>query len=190
MDKKYYKLVVLGEGRVGKTSLTLRYCNGEFDDNQISTNNASYLEKNVTLDNDETVSISIWDTAGQEKFNALAPMYYRDALGAIIVYDITFKESFDKVQKWIAELKQFGGKDIFLVVAGNKCDLENKRQINKQDAENFAKSQGAHHFQVSAKADVGIDEMFQCLVKDPKNDTLGDFIQLIKRMKKKNTALW
>jgi len=110
---------MLGEGRVGKTSLTLRFCNDHFDGNQESTINASYLEKNVTTASNENVTVAIWDTAGQEKFHALTPLYYRDALGAIIVYDITFKESFDRVQKWIEELKQYGGKDMIIAIAGN-----------------------------------------------------------------------
>lgn len=118
---------MLGEGRVGKTSLTVRYCNNNFDEDQPSTYNAAYLEKTIVLDNNHQKNLAIWDTAGQEKFHALAPMYYKDAVGAIIVYDITFKESFDKVQKWILELKEFAQKKIVICIAGNKCDMESMR---------------------------------------------------------------
>jgi Ras-related protein Rab-21 len=101
------------------------------------------------------------DTAGQEKFNSLTPLYYRDAQGAVLVYDITFRESFDKVQKWITELKTFCDKEIVIAVAGNKSDKESERQIKLADAENYAQSFGARHFTTSAKTGKGIDEMFQ-----------------------------
>jgi Ras-related protein Rab-21 len=79
--------------------MSLKYVDGSFDDNQESTINASYLEKSVTLGNGKVVRLAIWDTAGQEKYNAIAPVYYRDAYGAIIVYEITSAESFDKVEQ-------------------------------------------------------------------------------------------
>jgi len=85
------------------------------------------LEKDIIMKSGIKKKLAIWDTAGQEKFNALAPMYYRDALGAIIVYDITFKESFDKVNKWISELRQFADSKIVVCIAGNKSDNENMR---------------------------------------------------------------
>ena len=96
---------MLGEGRVGKTSLTLRYVKGQFDINEESTMNADFLEKPIELGMGRNVLAAIWDTAGQEKFRALAPMYYRDASGAVLVYDITFRESFSRVVNWVKELR-------------------------------------------------------------------------------------
>ena len=87
-----YKIVLLGEGRVGKTSILLRYTRGEYSDKQVSTLQASYLDKKVTIGQDDMV-LSIWDTAGQERFHALGPIYYRDADGALFVYDITGRRS-------------------------------------------------------------------------------------------------
>jgi Ras-related protein Rab-21 len=95
------KVVILGEGRVGKTSLLLRYVKGEFSDKQESTFNASYLDKEVRNSREEVVKLSLWDTAGQEIFNSITPIYYREADAALVVYDITFAESFNKVQKWM-----------------------------------------------------------------------------------------
>ena len=87
-----YKIVLLGEGRVGKTSILLRYTRGEYSDKQVSTLQTSYLDKKVTIGQDDMV-LSIWDTAGQERFHALGPIYYRDADGALLVYDITGRRS-------------------------------------------------------------------------------------------------
>lgn len=128
-----FKVVLLGEGRVGKTSILLRYIRGEYTDRQVSTLQASYLDKKLTV-GATNVQLSIWDTAGQERFHALGPIYYRDASGALLVYDITDAESFNKVKNWVKELKKIVGNDIVLVIAGNKIDLEKSRSVNEEEA--------------------------------------------------------
>ncbi|EWS76430.1 small guanosine triphosphatase family Ras family protein (macronuclear) [Tetrahymena thermophila SB210] len=156
------KIVIVGEGRVGKTSLILRCCKGEYSDNQESTINAFYLEKTIQVNDTENLNMYIWDTAGQERFKSITPMYYHDAVCAIIVYDITFKESFDKVKLWVTELTQIlDTSKLIICIVGNKCDLENNRQISKQFAEEYSQSVGAHHFHTSAKNNRGVDELFQ-----------------------------
>jgi Ras-related protein Rab-21 len=95
-----FKVVLLGEGRVGKTSILLRYTKGEYSDRQVSTLQASYLDKRVSIGR-SAEQLSIWDTAGQERFHALGPIYYRDASGALLVDDITDAESFNKVKNWV-----------------------------------------------------------------------------------------
>jgi len=163
MNKSHIKLVMLGEGRVGKTSLTLRYVSNEFDEHRETTINASYLEKSINVAGEQR-KLAIWDTAGQEKFSALAPIYYRDAEGAVLVYDITMKESFPKVAKWLTELRDHAGDDIILAIAGNKCDRESDRQIRREDAEEFARKNNAKHFETSAKTNKGIGEVFWILI--------------------------
>jgi Ras-related protein Rab-21 len=121
-----FKLVLLGEGRVGKTSILVRYIKGAFDDRSPSTLQASYLDKAITVDG-QTVQLSVWDTAGQERFHALGPLYYRDADAALIVYDITTAESFTRAQHWVKELRKIVGNDIAIAIAGNKVDLEKMR---------------------------------------------------------------
>jgi Ras-related protein Rab-21 len=156
-----FKVVLLGEGRVGKTSILLRYTKGEYNDRQISTLQASYLDKRVTLNPSGTnVHLSIWDTAGQERFHALGPIYYRDASGALLVYDITDAESFNKVKNWVKELRKIVGNDITIVIAGNKIDLEKNRNVSEEEATKYAESVGATHFNCSAKANRGLDEVF------------------------------
>eukprot|EP00455_Lapot_gusevi_P015532 TRINITY_DN1787_c0_g1_i1.p1 TRINITY_DN1787_c0_g1~~TRINITY_DN1787_c0_g1_i1.p1 ORF type:complete len:210 (+),score=55.91 TRINITY_DN1787_c0_g1_i1:63-692(+) len=159
-----FKIVLLGEGRVGKTSLLLRYVKDTFDDKQVSTIQASYLEKRLNLNNRST-NLAIWDTAGQERFHALGPIYYRDANGALLVYDITDAESFSKVKNWVKELRKIVGTDIILCIAGNKCDLEKQRQVPDEEAEQYAQSVGATHYRVSAKSGRGVEEVFLQLAR-------------------------
>lgn len=133
MSMERFKVVLLGEGRVGKTSILLRFTKGEYTDRQVSTLQASYLDKKVLVGS-QSVQLSIWDTAGQERFHALGPIYYRDASGALLVYDITDAESFSKVKNWVKELRKIVGSDITIVIAGNKIDLEKNRAVNEQEA--------------------------------------------------------
>ena len=154
------KIVTLGEGRVGKTSLTLKFVNGTFHANEISTVNANYLSKLVHIDNG-AVQLNIWDTAGQERFRALASNYYRQAQGALVVYDITDRASFQKVVSWINELKAQADKNIVIVVAGNKCDMERERQINKAEAQEFCRKLQIRHFDTSAKTGAGVEDAFR-----------------------------
>jgi Ras-related protein Rab-21 len=107
----------------------------------------------------------IWDTAGQERFHALGPIYYRDANGALLVYDITDRDSFTKVRHWVKELRKIVGKDIVLVIAGNKADLERKRQVDDNEAQEYAKSVGATHMICSAKTNKNVEEAFLELTK-------------------------
>lgn len=154
-----FKVVLLGEGCVGKTSLVLRYVEDKFNAKHMTTLQASFLNKKINVDG-KAVRISIWDTAGQEKFHALGPIYYRSSNGAILVYDITDEDSFQKVKNWIKELKKMLGSDIVLVIVGNKIDLQKDRNVSQEMAENYAESVGATHYETSAKNNVGIEEVF------------------------------
>jgi len=122
------------------------------------------MERRLNI-NDERAHLAIWDTAGQERFHALGPIYYRDSNGAILVYDITDEDSFQKVKSWVKELKKMLGDDICLCIAGNKIDLEKDRHVDASEAEEYARSVGARHFHTSAKLNKGIEEMFFDLAK-------------------------
>lgn len=159
-----YKIVLLGEGRVGKTCLCLRYVNNKFSADQQSTLEATYLEKRLNLGN-KSVRLNIWDTAGQERYHALGPIYYRDANGALLVYDITDRDSFTKVRNWVKELRKIIGKNIVLVIAGNKCDLEKLRQVEESEANEYAASVGAIHIQCSAKTGINVEQAFLEITK-------------------------
>jgi Ras-related protein Rab-21 len=160
MEEKQYKVVLLGEGSVGKTSLFLRFTANKFNPTHETTLQASYQNKRINLPNGKRVNLAIWDTAGQERFHSLGPIYYRDSNGAILVYDITDRNSFLRVQNWVKELRKMLGRDIELAIAGNKSDLESSRVVTVEEAEKYAQSVGAKHFNTSAKLDKGITELF------------------------------
>ncbi|KAG4059058.1 hypothetical protein JG687_00001259 [Phytophthora cactorum] len=177
---KKFKVVLLGEGRVGKTSILLRYIKGEYDERQVSTLQASYLDKRLLVDN-RRVALSLWDTAGQERFHALGPIYYRDADGALLVYDITDAESFRKVRTWVRELRRIVGDDISICIAGNKSDLHRNRKVPEDEAKRYAESVGAAHFDTSAKLNRGLEDVFVELTRRMLSRTGGK--------KKKGSAL-
>ncbi|XP_055914879.1 ras-related protein Rab-21 [Eupeodes corollae] len=174
------KIVLLGEGCVGKTSIVLRYVEDKFNNKHISTLQASFLTKKITL-GDKRIQLNIWDTAGQERFHALGPIYYRASNGAILVYDITDQDSFQKVKNWVKELKKMLGSDIVITIVGNKTDLEKDRTVKIEEAQSYAQAVGATFFETSAKLNEGIEELFQELtslmiqhtdVKEAKASTL------------------
>ena len=171
MSIEKFKIVLLGEGRVGKTSIFLRYTKGEYNERQVSTIQASYLDKTIVVNN-TSVNLSIWDTAGQERFHALGPIYYRDADAALLVYDITDKESFSKVRKWVKELRKIVGNDIIIVIAGNKIDLEKQRNVTEEEALSYVTSVQANHFYTSAKSNRGLEEVFQDITKSKNSSVI------------------
>ncbi|CAD7078308.1 unnamed protein product [Hermetia illucens] len=154
-----FKVVLLGEGCVGKTSIVLRYVEDKFNPKHFTTLQASFVTKKLTF-NGQRVHLNIWDTAGQERFHALGPIYYRGSDGAILVYDITDEDSFQKVKNWVKELKKMLGSDIVIAIVGNKTDLEKDRHVPADEAESYSQSVGAKHFETSAKMNEGIEELF------------------------------
>lgn len=148
---------------MGKTSLLRRYVKGTFDDREASTQTAAYLQKVVDVAG-RRASLNLWDTAGQEKFHALAPIYYRDADGALLVYDITDVESFQRVSKWVEELRVMGT-NCPVVIVGNKLDLQQQARVQTRDAENYARQVGGQHCLASARSGTGVEEAFTALVR-------------------------
>ena len=158
------KIVMLGEGRVGKTSLLNRFINNAFDAECPSTQNAKMYASSKMEVAGQVVDVAVWDTAGQERYHALGPIYYRDSHGAVLVYDITDKESFSKVRVWLRELHQVVGENIAVVVVGNKCDLERERKVRKDEAENWCLENGCAHFLCSAKLGMKVADAYQTVV--------------------------
>jgi len=159
-----FKLVLLGESAVGKSSLVLRFVKGQFLDYQESTIGAAFLTQTVLL-NDTTVKFEIWDTAGQERYHSLAPMYYRGAQAAIVVYDITSYDSFDRAKKWVKELQRQGNPNIVIALAGNKFDLAPKRKVEIEEAQSYADENGILFMETSAKTAANVNELFVAIAK-------------------------
>ena len=169
-DDNVLKLVILGEGRVGKTSILLQYFKKTFNEGQGKTINPAFYEKEVNS-NGKKVQLKFWDTAGQEQFNAISALYYQNAVGALIVYDVSIPETFDKVKQWVKTLQEAVGKDIVFVVAGNKFDLSSKAELDKKsgEIEAYCAKENCKHFYTSAKTRFQVDDTFDCLIKSVLN---------------------
>ena len=163
---KTCQLLILGDSSVGKTSLITRYTNGTFKDEYLATVGLDYHSKIEDIDN-KTVQIKLWDTAGQERYKALTQNYFRNSEGVLLVYDVTNIESFDNLKEWISSIKKnIEGQNVFfpVVIVGNKIDMEESREIKKEDAEIFANNNNYTYYETSAKTGEGVDNSIRELV--------------------------
>ncbi|XP_010518986.1 PREDICTED: ras-related protein RABF2a-like [Tarenaya hassleriana] len=154
------KLVLLGDVGTGKSSLVLRFVKGQFMEFQESTIGAAFFSQTVAID-ETAIKFEIWDTAGQERYHSLAPMYYRGAMAAIVVYDITNQNSFDRAKKWVQELRLQGDLDMVVALAGNKADLPDARKVTTEEAKAYAQQNGLFFMETSAKTAVNVSDIFQ-----------------------------
>jgi len=170
----HFKLVLLGDSAVGKSCLVVRFVRDEFFEFQEPTIGAAFLTQTVTLD-DATVKFEIWDTAGQERYRSLAPMYYRGAAAAVVVYDITKKDSFNGAKSWVKELQRRGDPNVVIALAGNKADMEAKRKVQTEEAQQYAKDNDILHLETSAKTALNVRNLFIEIAKKlPKNPVTND----------------
>jgi len=153
------KVVLLGDTGVGKSSLVLRFVTNNFKPYSESTIGASFMSKMIMVGG-LPIKFQIWDTAGQEKYHSLAPMYYRGAAAAIIVYDITRMNTFKTLRSWVEELRNSGPKDLAIAIAGNKADLESDRQVEKTTVASYAEEIGALYLETSATDDLNVQDIF------------------------------
>lgn len=173
------KVVLLGDSGVGKSSIAERFINDKFLDYNEATIGASFLTK--SLDN---IKFDVWDTAGQERYRSLAPMYYRGASAAIIVYDINHRDTFNNAQSWINEIKQKGRENCIIVLVGNKCDLPD-RNVDYEYAKQYANDNNILFIETSAKNDINVDNIFQIIVNnyDPSVNEDKNNIKLLPKKK-------
>jgi small GTP-binding protein len=158
------KVCIIGDTDVGKTSLSTRYCHGDFPTNSTPTIGASFLQRRVIVDSTE-LSLQIWDTAGQERFRSMAPMYYRGAKAAICVFDLTNITTFDRLNTWIRDLKNHADPNVVICIAGNKCDKAGAI-MDIESFEEYARSVNGTFFLTSALTGIGIQEIFENLSKN------------------------
>ncbi|KAI0013718.1 ras-domain-containing protein [Xylariaceae sp. FL0662B] len=175
------KLVLLGEAAVGKSSLVLRFVNNDFQENKEPTIGAAFLTQKCNLPT-RTIKFEIWDTAGQERFASLAPMYYRNAQAALVVYDLTKPTSLIKAKHWVAELQRQASPGIVIALVGNKLDLTNDsdsgqadsegaegeesgdaRKISTEEAQSYAEEESLLFFETSAKTGYNVTEVFTAI---------------------------
>ncbi|GAB5363216.1 hypothetical protein AAMO2058_000864600 [Amorphochlora amoebiformis] len=155
-----FKLVLLGDSNVGKSSIVLRFVRKQFFEYQESTIGAAFSTQTVKA-GDYTVKFEIWDTAGQERYHSLAPMYYRGASAAIIVYDITNQPTLQRAKAWVKELQRQGNPNIVIVLAGNKVDLAGRREVDPAEVKLYAQENNIMFMETSAKTNHNITELFE-----------------------------
>ena len=158
------KILIIGESGVGKSSLLLRFTDDLFDPQLSATIGVDFKVKTITVEGNKT-KLAIWDTAGQERFRTLTPSYYRGAQGAILVYDVSSRETFTKLDNWLSELETFANKpDIVKMLIGNKIDKSN-REVTKEEGLKFARKHSMLFIEASAKTKEGVEIAFEELVE-------------------------
>mmetsp|Transcript_51969 Transcript_51969/g.96159 ORF Transcript_51969/g.96159 Transcript_51969/m.96159 type:complete len:214 (+) Transcript_51969:126-767(+) len=160
-----YKLIMLGDAKVGKTSILKRFLYGSFDDQYTVTVGIDFACKNLILE-DRTVRLQLWDTAGQDRFRCLIPNYIRDSCAAVVVYDVTSRDSFSSTSRWIQDVRNEGGRDVVVMLVGNKTDVDAKRAVSTDEGENKARELEAMFIETSAKVDSqSIQSLFKQLAQ-------------------------
>ncbi|XP_076438989.1 ras-related protein Rab-8A-like [Babylonia areolata] len=170
MAKTYdylFKLLLIGDSGVGKTCLLFRFSEDAFNSTFISTIGIDFKIRTIELDG-KKIKLQIWDTAGQERFRTITTAYYRGAMGIMLVYDITNEKSFDNIRNWIRNIEEHASKDVEKMVLGNKCDMNDRRQVSKERGEQLAIEHGIKFMETSAKASVNVDDAFFTLARDIK----------------------
>lgn len=160
-----FKLIVVGACSVGKTCLVDSWCNKQFRPEFVSTIGVEFAAKNIWIDN-KHIKVHIWDTAGQEKFASIISTYYRGCAGAFLVFDVSRRKSFNKLNFWINEIKNNNStkEDIPMIIIGTKTDKEN-RTVSREEGEAFAKSCGYGYIETSSKNNINTQESFELLIK-------------------------
>ena len=160
-----FKIILVGDTSVGKTNIINKYIKNEFREDFYATIGVEFRHKKFIVEN-RKIKAQIWDTAGQERYKAITRAYYKGAKGAFIVYDITRKETFDDVDKWRNELISSCNQEITVMLIGNKCDLEDQREISKEQGEEKAKSFGFSFLETSALSGENLEKGFQMLIEE------------------------
>lgn len=161
------KLLILGDGKVGKTSILLRFTEEYFPTSHIQTLGIDFKLKVQTIEN-KTYKFQIWDTAGQERFRKLTTAYYKNAKGIILVFDVTRRESFDMVSFWMSEIQKHALDEVVKVLVGNQVDKDG-RVVSEAEGSSKAREFGVEYFETSAKTGVGIDELFTHMAMNTKD---------------------
>ena len=155
------KVVLVGEAGIGKTCIIQRYINNVYNDSTASSDTATYTNKKIKI-GDKTLSLDIWDTAGQELYRAMSKNFYLNASVGILVYDITRRQSFEELKNyWYDQLKTSGEENIIFGVAGNKCDLFSEEQVKEKEAKKFAEEIEGVFCLTSCKDNIGIENLFE-----------------------------
>lgn len=161
--KHLFKVIIVGAGKVGKTSLTIRFAEDRFRESYLPTLGVDFLTKNLNINNAK-IKLQLWDTGGQEFVMSLLPFYFSGAAGGVLVYDITNRNSFNALDYWLKQIRQNAG-NIPVVLAGNKIDIASQRKVSTEEAQKFANDKNLMYLETSAKSGVSVPDLFRGLVE-------------------------
>ncbi|KAF8041305.1 hypothetical protein BT93_A0039 [Corymbia citriodora subsp. variegata] len=168
-EEYLFKIVIIGDSAVGKSNLLSRYARNEFNPHSKATIGVEFQTQSMDIDGKE-VKAQIWDTAGQERFRAVTSAYYRGAVGALVVYDITRRSTFDSVSRWLDELKTHSDTTVAMMLVGNKCDLESIRDVTVEEGKSLAESEGLFFMETSALDATNVKTAFELVIKEIYNN--------------------
>ncbi|KAL5702932.1 Ras-related protein RABA5c [Ranunculus cassubicifolius] len=168
-EEYLFKVVIIGDSAVGKSNLLSRYARNEFSMNSKATIGVEFQTQSTEIDGKE-VKAQIWDTAGQERFRAVTSAYYRGAVGALIVYDITRRSTFDSVGRWLEELNIHSDTTIARMLVGNKLDLENIREVSVEEGKSLAEAEGMFFMETSALDSRNVKTAFEMVIREIYNN--------------------
>ncbi|CAN6181800.1 unnamed protein product [Urochloa humidicola] len=160
-----FKVVLIGDSAVGKSQLLARFARNEFNLDSKATIGVEFQTRTLTIDK-RNVKAQIWDTAGQERYRAVTSAYYRGAVGAMLVYDITKRQSFDHVVRWLEELRGHADKNIVIMLIGNKSDLGTLRAVPMEDAKEFAERENLFFMETSALEATNVENAFMTVLTE------------------------
>ncbi|PUZ73090.1 hypothetical protein GQ55_2G446800 [Panicum hallii var. hallii] len=160
-----FKIVLLGDSSVGKSNLLARFARNEFYPNSKSTIGVEFQTQKLVIDGKE-IKAQIWDTAGQERFRAVTSAYYRGAVGALLIYDISRRQTFDSVGRWLNELHTHSDMNVITILVGNKTDLKHAREVSTAEGQALAEAQGLFFMETSALDSSNVAAAFQTVVKE------------------------
>ncbi|GAA0184748.1 small GTPase [Lithospermum erythrorhizon] len=168
-EEYLFKIVIIGDSAVGKSNILSRYARNEFNLHSKATIGVEFQTQSIEI-NGKEVKAQIWDTAGQERFRAVTCAYYRGAFGALVVYDITRRDTFESATKWLDELRTHSDTTVAMMLVGNKCDLENIRAVSIDEGKSLAEQEGLFFMETSALDSTNVTKAFELVVREIYNN--------------------
>ncbi|KAG9451476.1 hypothetical protein H6P81_011441 [Aristolochia fimbriata] len=160
-----FKVVLIGDSAVGKSQILARFARNEFSLDSKATIGVEFQTRTLVIQH-KSVKAQIWDTAGQERYRAVTSAYYRGAVGAMLVYDMTKRQTFDHIPRWLEELRSHADKNIVIILIGNKSDLEDQRAVPTEDAKEFAQKEGLFFLETSALESTNVENAFMTVLTE------------------------